>query len=114
VNNASVIKINEKLENYYFAMAYDISYFLGQDIESISFIDNHFYYVSYNPKYEVLENAESCSKEVKSLVDDWKASDYYYKYGRINFLEEYYQKLSSKTYKVEDRCNELANKGNDE
>lgn len=107
---STVIKFGEDYVHNYFAMSESVYYFLGQDIESISYIDDHFYYVSYNPNYLILEDAQSCSKDVKSQIDGFKTSDYYYKYGKINFLSDYYQKLSSKTYTVGQKCNELQEK----
>jgi len=106
-NNATLLKINSTYSHDYFAMSTGAYYFLGNDIESIGFMDGQFYYMSYNPNYTYLEEAKSCSKEVTREIDGFNKNHYYYKYGKINFLPEYYQKLASKTYTVEDKCNEF-------
>lgn len=105
-NNSTLLKINGKNYSNYFAMTEGIYYFLGSDIESISYIDGQFYYLSYNPNYILIEDYGSCSAEVKSQIDGFSMSDYYYKYGKINFLTDYYQKLASKVYTVEEKCHE--------
>lgn len=107
IKDETLLKINTANDSSYFAMIDGVYYFLGQDIETISYMDQHFYYVSYNPKYKVLREAEDCSKEVKASIKNFKTSDYYYKYGKINFLSDFYQKLSTKVYTVKDRCEEL-------
>lgn len=107
LQKASVFRITQKYNVDYFAMAEDVYYFLGQDIESISFMDDHFYYVSFNPNYLSLKTARECSKEVKKDIDGFDMNDYYYKYGKINFLRDYYQKLATKKYTVQNKCNEL-------
>ena len=89
-------------------MTDETHYFLGNDIEYISYMDNHFYYLSYNSKYRALLEAEECSKEVKGTIQYFNQNDYFYKYGKINFLKDFYQKLASKTYSVKDKCDELA------
>lgn len=101
---SSVLKINKSDGHEYLAMTKDTYYFLGDDIESISFIDNHFYYVSHNPKYRLIGEENSCSNEVISEISKFNMFDYYYKYGKINFLPEFYQKLSTKEYTVKDQC----------
>ncbi len=109
-SKSSVLKINALYNTSYFAMTNGTYYFLGQDVESISYRDGHFYYLTYNPDYRTLKTATSCSKTVKNSIDGFNMNDYYYKYGKINFLTDYYQKLSSKTYKVKDRCGEFEKK----
>lgn len=109
-NQSSVLKINTKYSTDYFAMTDGNYYFLGDDIESISYMDEQFYYMTYNSNYLYLEETKSCSKETRSMIDGFNTKDYYYKYGKINFLEEFYQKLSSKTYLVEDKCSEFEEK----
>ncbi len=104
---STIIKINTKDGHEYFAMSHNINYFLGQDIENVSFMNDRFYYLSYNPKYKELRNVTVCDKKLKSSIEDFKNSDYYYKYGKINFLDDFYQKLSSKVYTVENRCDDL-------
>lgn len=103
----TIIKLNTDNESSYFAMTEGTYYILGQDIESISYMGDHFYYVSYNPKYKALREVNECTKEVKASIKNFKNADYYYKYGKINFLTDFYQKLSTKTYTVKDRCEEL-------
>lgn len=105
---ASVLKINQKYNVDYFAMTSDNYYFLGNDIESLSFKDDRFYYMTYNPDYKTLQEYDSCSKEAKSAIDGFNMKHYYYKYGKINFLGDFYQKLASKTYTVQQKCDEMA------
>ncbi len=109
-SKASVLKINQKYNSDYFAMTDGTYYFLGDDIESISYKNNHFYYMTYNPDYKSLEEATVCSPEITSKIEGFKMSDYYYNYGKINFLSDYYQKLSSKKFTVQEKCDELAEK----
>lgn len=108
-NNATLLKITTEYDTEYLVIVDDSYYFLGADIESISFSNNHFYYVTYNSNYSVLDEATSCDKKTKEMVDGFNYDDYYYKYGKINFFEDFYQKLSSKEYTVKDRCEELEN-----
>lgn len=105
---STVLKINQTYSSDYFAMIDGTYYFLGSDIESISFKDDHFYYLTYNKNYLSLEKADGCSKEVKASIDGFNMKHYYYRYGRINFLPDYYQKLASKTFTVQEKCDELA------
>ncbi len=110
LNLSTVLKIDQSYNSDYFAMTEGVYYFLGEDIESINYVDEHFYYMTYNPNYKTLEEAETCSKDVTSKIDDFKLDDYYYRYGKINFLTDYYQKLTAKTFKVKDKCAELEQK----
>lgn len=112
--SSSVIKINQTYDHEYFAMTKDAYYILGEDIETIGFMNERFYYMSYNPKYSALEGATSCSSEVTSKIQGFKMNDYYYKYGKINFLTDYYQKFTTKTYTVKNRCDDLALKQKEE
>jgi len=105
-NNSTLLKINEKDYSSYFAMTEGTYYFLGSDIESVSFMNGQFYYMSYNPDYTLIEEYGNCGKEVKSQIDGFSTKAYYYRYGKINFLTDYYQKLASKTYTVGDKCKE--------
>ena len=106
-NGASLLKINTEFYSDYFAITNEDHYFLGSDIETVSFKDDQFYYMSYNPNYELLETAKTCSKDVKASIDGFSNKDYYYKYGKINFLPDYYQKLASKKFTVGEKCDEL-------
>lgn len=106
-NQSSILKIVGDYETRYFAMTDGAYYFLGSDIDNISYRDGQFYHTSYNPNYLYLEETKSCSQEVIAQIDGFNKNDYYYRYGKINFLEEYYQKLSSKTYSVGDKCKEF-------
>lgn len=106
-NDASLLKINTPYYSDYFAITTGDHYFLSSDIENVSFKDEQFYYLSYNPNYRVLDKAKSCSKEVKSSIEAFSNNDYYYKYGKINFMPDYYQKLASKKFTVGERCEEL-------
>lgn len=106
-SQASVLKIVEKYNTEYFVMLKGNYYFLGEDIESLSYKDDHFYYMTYNPEYKLLESATECSKEVKNKIDGFDMKHYYYKYGKINFLSDYYQKLSQKKFTVQNKCDEL-------
>ncbi len=105
---ASVIKIISGDEFQYFAMATGINYFLGDDIKSISYMNDHFYYLSYNPRYKALKDATSCTDELRTSIKGFKESDYFYTYGKINFLSDFYQKLASKKFTVKEQC-ELLN-----
>jgi len=60
-----------------------------------------------NLRYIALREVEACTKEVKEEIPKFSLKDYYYKYGKINFLSDYYQKLASKTFTVKERCEEL-------
>ncbi len=106
-NHATVLKLYTDNEIRTLAITGNTYYFLGSDIESISYINGEFYYLSYNKKYTTLKSATSCDKATKHSIDEFNAKDYYYKYGKINFLTDYYQKMSSKVFTVEDKCNEL-------
>lgn len=106
-NNAVVLKLYAENESRYLAITENTYYFLGSDIENVSYTDGEFYYLSYNKKYLPLRNASICDKTLKKSIDGFNMSEYYYKYGKINFLTDYYQKLSSKVYTVEKRCTEL-------
>ncbi len=108
-NHATVLKLYTDNETRYLAITGNTYYFLGSDIENISFKDGEFYYLSYNKKYSLLKTASACDASIKSKIDEFKPSEYYYKYGKINFLTDFYQKLSSKVYTVENRCSELEN-----
>ncbi len=109
-SNAVLLKINTINTGDYFAMIENKYYSLGSDIETISYKNDQFYYLSYNPDYTFLEDAQSCDKEVKNMFDGFNLNDYYYKYGEINFLDDYYQKLASKVYTVGDKCSEFETK----
>lgn len=109
VNTSTIIKVNTSVEliNDYIAITEGTHYLLGEDIKTISYKDDQFYYLAYNLKYISLREVQSCTKEVKDEIPKFNQKDYYYKYGKINFLEDYYQKLASKTFTVKDRCEEL-------
>lgn len=108
MNEATVIKFITDLNSEYFVIIDGNYYFLGSDIKSLSYMNDHFYYMTYNPNYRTLEDVTECTKDVKKSIDGFKSSDYYYHYGKINFLSEYYQKLASKTYTVKEKCDDLA------
>lgn len=103
----SLIKVNTLYDKEFFAMTNGAYHLLGDDIQDVGFIDGHFYHMTYNSKYVALREVESCSKEVKKSIKSFNVNDFYYKYGRINFLTDYYQKLSSKTYTVGNLCADL-------
>lgn len=105
---STVIKISNEDSYEYFAMALDTNYFLGDDIKSISYMNDHFYYLSYNSKYKALKDATECSEEIKNSINGFRESDYFYTYGKINFLSDFYQKLASKKFTVKEQC-ELLN-----
>lgn len=106
-NDATLLNLITNYDEEYFVMTENMYYFLGSDIESISYMNNHFYYMSYNPVYRTLEEAVACDNATKKSIDGFNMNHYYYRYGKINFLKEYYQKLASKTYTVKDKCAEL-------
>lgn len=109
IDNSTVIKINDLDYDNYFVITNNTYYFLGEDIESISFLNDRFYYISYNPKYYILKEADECSKELKNEIENYNSNEYFYKYGKINFLSDYYQKLASKSLTVNDWCKTLKN-----
>lgn len=109
INDSTVLNLITNFDSQYFAITENNYYFLGEDIESISFLDNHFYYVSYNKNYRSLSEAKECTKEVKRSIDGFNEKETYYNYGKINFFKDYYQKLSSKKYTVKDYCESLIN-----
>lgn len=109
---STILKFNSQYDSRYMAMTDETHYFLGNDIEYVSYIDDHFYYLSYNPKYRALLDASECSKEVKRGIQGFNQNDYFYKYGKINFLKDYYQKLASKRFSVKDKCTELTDQLN--
>lgn len=114
-NNATVLNLITENDSEYLAIIKDTYYFLGNNIESISFKNGNFYSLTYNSKYRILDNAVLCTDEIKKEIEKFKMSDYYYKYGKINFLEDYYQKPESiKTFTVENRCAELEAKNGSE
>jgi len=106
-NSSTVVKLVGELDSKYLVLTNGANYFLGVDVGIITFMDNQFYYLSYNSKYNNLKEAESCTKEVKNSIENFNGNEYYYKYGKIFFLDDYYQKLASKTYTVNERCEEL-------
>lgn len=106
-NHATVLKLYTDSEVRILAITENTYYFLGSDIENINYNNGEFYYLSYNKKYTPLNSASSCDKTLKNSIDDFSMKDYYYKYGKINFLTDYYQKLSSKVFTVEEKCTEL-------
>lgn len=110
VNGAKLLKIDAAYNSDYFVITEGTYYFLGQDIESISFKEGRFYYLTYNPDYRVLEEYQSCSKDVRKSIDGFNENHYYFKYGKINFLRDYYQKLSTKKYTVREKCAEFSEK----
>ena len=80
-------------------------YFLGEDVDDITFDNNEFYYKTINPKYEVKELREKgCTQEINNSIEDFSFQDVYYTYGRINFLDDYYQKHALRTTSVEEEC----------
>ena len=105
--NSTVIHLINNDVSTYYAISGNNYYMLGDDIESISYKNEQFYYVSYNKKYKAIETVGSCTEELKASIENFKLSDVYYNYGEINFLNDYYQKLSSAKYTVEEKCNEL-------
>lgn len=106
---SSIIKVNSSVEllNNYIAITEGTHYLLGEDIKTISYKNDQFYYLAYNLRYIALREVEACTKEVKDEIPKFSLKDYYYKYGKINFLSDYYQKLASKTFTVKERCEEL-------
>lgn len=103
-NSASVIHLISSNDDLYFVITGNTYYFLGDDIENISFLEGDFYYVSYNNKYKAIDTAGGCTEELMLSIDDFNQNDIYYNYGRINFLPDYYQKMASKSLTVKDKC----------
>lgn len=110
VNNSMLFKITSKTDYKYLAVAGSSYYILGNDIDEIIYENNAFYYRSYNPKYDILRVDHSCNSEIRRKIEDFDYKNYFYKYGKINFLSDYYQKINSKYYYVKDYCNDLKNK----
>lgn len=106
-NSATVIHLLSSSDDLYFVITGNTYYFLGDDIEDISFLEGDFYYVSYNNKYKAIDTAGGCTEELMLAIDDFNQNDIYYNYGRINFLTDYYQKMASKSLTVKDKCDSM-------
>ena len=105
--DTTVLHIITDYDSNYFAMSNYGENFLGDDIDEIIYKDDRFYYVTYNPKYKLLKSAEKCSNSIIKKINNFSYSDYYYKEGKINFMSEYYQKLSPTSVSVKTYCNSL-------
>lgn len=105
--SATVIHLLSSNDDMYFVITGSTYYFLGDDIENISFLEGDFYYVSYNNKYKAIDTAGGCSEELMLSIDDFNQNDIYYNYGRINFLPDYYQKMASTSLTVKDKCDSM-------
>lgn len=113
-NYATVLNLIAANDTRYMVCVENAYYFLGSDIETVSYIYDHFYYLSYNKDYSPLRDATSCDNDVLENIEDFNLNDVYYRYGKINFLKDYYQKTSSTAYSVRERCAELENAENEE
>lgn len=108
-NHSTVIKLSSDNDSNFLVFTENEYYFLGIDVEDISYKDNHFYHLSYNPKYTKLRTTnEGCTDVLKSEIENFKDTDYYYKYGKIYFMgNSEYEKLDSEKYTVADKCAEF-------
>ena len=113
ITNSSILNIITEYDNNYMAITKDNYYFLGTDIDKVSYDGEHFYYYSYNDVYDELANANSCSYEVINQIEEFNYSDIYYTYGIVNFLKDYYQKLAPNNYTVWQYCEYLNNRLNE-
>ena len=85
-----------------------IRYFLGEDIDDISFENDEFHYKAVNPKYDSKELVKNgCTQKVINDIEDFDFNESYYYIGRINFLDDYYQKTVDSTSSVQDKCKEV-------
>ena len=108
-NDDTVLHIIGDNYSIYFIILDNTYYILGDDIESISYANNRFYYVSYNKKYKVLDDIGACNEDIKASIENFDENEIYSNYGKINFLKDYYQKFSSKKYTVGEKCNDMEN-----
>ena len=112
INRSTLYRIITKDGNTYLVVTDGTYYVLGSDIDAIIYKNNQFYYITYNPKYEMLSNVSKCNQSIKDAIDGFDYGDYYYKSGEINFLKNYYQKLKAKNYYVKEYCNYLSKSAN--
>lgn len=105
--DACVLRIVSDYDANYFAMSELGEYFLGDDIDEIVYKNERFYYIKYNSKYKNLVGKGSCSNKVTRTIEDFSYSDDFYKMGKINFMEEYYQKIYTESVSVKNYCNSL-------
>ena len=105
---ATVLKFitSDKIE--FLAMTDQTYYFLGQDIDEIGFENEEFTYKTVNEKY-VNDDLKKlgCTQKVIDNIEGFSFKDPYYYIGRINFLDDYYQKIVDTTSSVEEKCKEL-------
>ena len=103
--NATIIKFVTPDNREFLAITDSTYYFLGEDIDDISLEDDEFHYKSINPKYDSKELIkEGCTQKVINNIDDFDFQEPYYYLGKINFLDDYYQKTTDGTSSVEDKC----------
>lgn len=103
--DATVIKFVTPDNREFLAITDETYYFLGEDIDDISFADDEFYYKSVNPKYDSKELLkEGCTQKVINNIEDFDFNEAYYFIGKINFLDDYYQKIANGTSSVEEKC----------
>ena len=107
INHSILLKINTENDYKYLAITDNTYYFLGNDIDTIVYKNDQFYYLTYNIKYDALKDAKKCDDKTKRLIDNFNGNDYYYKTGEINFLKDYYQKIKPNYYYVKNHCNDL-------
>lgn len=112
-NDSTILNIITEYDNKYMAITNDNYYFLGNDIDKVSYENEHFYYYTINPAYLILESVNECSNEVVAMVEGFSYSDYYSTYGVVNFLKDYYQKLNPTSNTVWEKCLALQNKYNE-
>ena len=100
-----IIKFVTTYTNEILAITDQTYYFLGEDVDDVTYEDNYFHYKTINPKYELNELKEKgCTQKVNNSIEDFNFQDVYYTHGRINFLDDYYQKHAMGTFSVEEEC----------
>ena len=100
-----IIKFITLNQEEFLAITDHTYYFLGEDVDDISYDNNQFYYKTINPKYEIDEMKKNgCTQKVNDSIEGFSFQDVYYTYGKINFLDDYYQKNAVKTVSVEEEC----------
>lgn len=105
---ATVIKFITNDDAEFLAITDETYYFLGEDIDDISFENDEFHYKAVNPKYDNKELIKSgCTQKVINDIEDFDFNESYYYIGRINFLNDYYQKTVDTTSSVEEKCKEV-------
>ena len=108
-NGPTVVKLVSEDQTEYYAITNDTYFSLGEDIDDITFDDGRFYYKTINPKYESDElKKNGCTQKVIDSIEEFNFKEPYYSYGRVSFLNDYYEKVVEGTFSVENECKLLA------